>query len=199
MTTSAAEGTVTRLTEALKRRIVRDAVDFLTEREGLSEAQRAQLLAVPIRWRRRRGGCRFYAGPAHGFGGPHILLSVGRGAELRWHTYRRVRAGLTTPPGGIAMPMAMWATVVLVHELTHALQHGMCGTPRRRFSEVETTDHEIEFVRRVAPSLHAQLVPVQRERKPRKRRRAKIAMPPRLPWRLRMFEWVRGLLAPAAN
>ena len=93
MTTSAAEGTVTRLTEALKRRIVRDAVDFLTEREGLSEAQRAQLLAVPIRWRRRRGGCRFYAGPAHGFGGPHILLSVGRGAELRWHTYRRVRAG----------------------------------------------------------------------------------------------------------
>lgn len=177
--------------------MVSRAIDFLAEREGLSAEQRAALEAVPIRWRRRRGGSRFYSGPAHGFPGPHILLSVGRGSEQRWHTYRRVRAGLTTPRQGIPMAMELHATVVLVHEFTHALQHGVCGTPRRRFSEVETTDHEIEFVRRVAPDLHAQLVPVvrkapgtgssrRRRGSPRTVRRAS-----RVP---RMFDWLRELL-----
>ena len=161
MTISAASRAPSRLTPALKRRVVREAIDFLVEREGLSPTQRAQLEAVPVRWRRRRGRSKFYLGAAHGHAGPHVLLCVGRGAELRWHTYRRVRAGLTTPPGGVVMPMALYATVVLVHEFTHALQHGVCGTPKRRYSEVETTDAEIEFVRRVAPQLHAQLVPVQ--------------------------------------
>lgn len=164
MTISGAEARATaRLTPALKRRVVREAIDFLVQREALSAAQRAQLEAVPIRWRRRRGPSRFYLGAAHGFTGPHILVSVGRGAHVRWHTYRRVRAGLATPREGIVVPLALYTTLALVHEFTHALQHGVCGTPKRRYSEVETTDNEIEFVRRVAPRLHAQLVPVARK------------------------------------
>ena len=58
--------------------------------------------------------------------------------------------------------MRTLATAVLVHELTHALQHGAAGHGRRRFSEVETTENEIEFVRRRAPEAFAQLVPVVR-------------------------------------
>lgn len=176
-----------RLSPALKRRVVRTAIDFLMEREGLSAAQRAKLEAVPIRWRRRRGPSRFYLGPAHGFRQPHILVSVGRGATVRWHTYRRVRAGLSTPREGLAMPLELYVTLALVHEFTHALQHGVCGTPKRRYSEVETTDNEIAFVRRAAPEIHARLVPVQGKtpaRRTRKtmrtsdRRAGKVDTPP---------------------
>jgi hypothetical protein len=140
---------------------VRDAIEFVVEREGLSPAQRAALEAVPIRWRRRRSASRFYLKASHGFPGPHILVSVARGATVRWHTYRRVRAGLVTPPAGVPVPASLHATIALVHELTHAVQHGVCGTPQRRYSEVETTANEIEFVRRVAPEAHARLVPVR--------------------------------------
>lgn len=162
MTTFGAEARASaRLSPALKRRAVREAIDFLVEREALTAEQRARLEAVPIRWRRRRGASRFYLGPAHGFKVPHILVSVGRGSQVRWHTYRRVRAGLSTPREGVAMPVELYATLALVHEFTHALQHGVCGTPKRRYSEVETTDAEIAFVRRVAPEIHAQLVPVK--------------------------------------
>jgi hypothetical protein len=171
---------------------VQEAIGFLVEREGLSPAQRACLEAVPVRWRRRRGPSRFYLGPAHGFDGPHILLSVGRGAEVRWHTYRRVRARLATPREGVVMPMPLYATVALVHEYTHALQHGVCGTPRRRYSEVETTDNEIAFIRRVAPHLHARLVPVPR--RAAGRRGVHAPTPSR-----GLFGWLRDLLAPAGR
>lgn len=166
MTTFGAEaGRPVRLSSALKRRVVRRAIDFLTERERLTAKQRACLEAVPVRWRRRRGPSRFYLGPAHGHATPHVLVSVGRGAQVRWHTYRRVRAGLATPREGVLMPVELYATLALVHEFTHALQHGICGTPKRRYSEVETTEAEIAFVRRVAPEMHAQLVPVSGRRK----------------------------------
>lgn len=178
--------------------MVRQAIDFLVEARGLAPSQRAQLEAVPIRWRRRRGRSRFYTGAAHGFGGPHILLCVGRGHEVRWHTYTRVRSGLTTPREGIAMPVSLYVSVVLVHEFTHALQHGVCGTPRRRYSEVETTDNEIEFVRRMAPRLHAQLVPVragvQGRRSARTGPRARARTRPLA--RRGVFGWLLGLLSP---
>lgn len=166
---------MSRLSPALKRRVVRTAIDFLVEREGLSVAQRTQLEAVPIRWRRRRGPSRFYLGPAHGFRQPHILVSVGRGATVRWHTYRRVRAGLSTPREGLVMSVELYVTLALVHEFTHALQHGVCGTPKRRYSEVETTDNEIAFVRRMAPELHAQLVPVKSKAPARRARKTGLA------------------------
>ncbi|MBM4005993.1 MAG: hypothetical protein FJ292_00255 [Planctomycetes bacterium] len=152
----------------MKRQIVREAIDFVCEQEALSAEQRRALEAVPIRWRRRRGASRFYLRAVHGFAGPHILISVGRGSVVRWHTYRRVRAGLVTPPEGVPVAAALHARIALVHELTHAVQHGMCGTPRRRYSEVETTANEIEFVRRVAPEVHVRLVPIEKRRaKPR--------------------------------
>ena len=204
MSTSGAESRApSRLTAALKRRVVQQAIDFLVQVEELTPAQREQLQAVPIRWRRRRGRSRFYTGAAHGFSGPHILLCVGRGHEVRWHTYTRVRSGLTTPREGIAMPMPLYVSVVLVHELTHALQHGVCGTPKRRYSEVETTDNEIEFVGRMAPRLHAQLVPVRAGEQRRKsartglRARARTTVTRTEPVARRgLFGWLLDLLSP---
>jgi hypothetical protein len=67
----------------------------------------------------------------------------------------------------------------------------MCGTPRRRYSEVETTANEIEFVRRVAPEVHARLVPIERRRvKPSRRTRDPR---PASRW-AGLSAWIRALL-----
>ena len=160
-----------RLTERTRAAIREDALDFVCERYGLGSAQRTALEEIPIRWKRGRGASAYYARRAHGFAGPHILLRVAPGPSARWHTYRRTGARYSTPPGGIELDSRTLAVAVLVHEYTHALQHGAAGGLRRRFSEVETTGNEIEFVRRRAPEAFAQLVPVVR----RARRSAKAA------------------------
>lgn len=151
-----------RLTERTKRSIHVAAIAFIAERYRLEAHAVFALECVPIRWRRGSGASAFYPRPAHGFTGPHILLRVPSGDVARWHTYRRARARFSTPPGGIPIDVRVLASAVLVHELTHALQHGIAGAPRRRFSEVETTGNEIEFIRRAAPDAFAQLVPVAR-------------------------------------
>ncbi len=167
-----------RLTDEKRARITADALDFIVERYGLTPAQRALLAAVPIRWRRARGSSAFYTRAAHGFGGPHILLRIPPGIMAKWNTYRRARARFSTPPGGIDLPVRILATAVLVHEYTHAVQHGVVGGTRRRYGEVETTENEIEYVRREAPEAFGLLVPVVRKA-PRRRgtRRAGRAMP----------------------
>ena len=100
-----------------------------------------------------------------------------------------MRAGLVTPPEGVAVSAALHARIALVHELTHAVQHGMCGTPKRRYSEVETTASEIEFVRRVAPEVHAKLVPVQRQRV-----KVRARAPRRMPRWKGLSAWLRAFL-----
>lgn len=137
------------------------ALHFVVERYRLDAAAAERLAAIPVRWRAGAGRSAFYPRPARGYGVPHIQIRVPRGAEARWHTYRRVRARLSTPAGGIEMPVELLVTVVLVHEYTHAVQHGVCGGGKRRYSEVETTENEVEFVRRHAPAAFEQLVHVQ--------------------------------------
>ena len=161
-----------RLTERLRGEIHGAALDFVVERYELTPAQREQLASIPIRWRRSRGGSAYYQRAARGFDGPHILLRVAPAAVGKWHTYRRARARFSTPSGGIELEAMLLAKAVLVHEFTHALQHGACGHARRSFSEVETTENEIEFIRRHAPEAFAQLTPVVRRAPRRKVRRA---------------------------
>ena len=151
-----------RLTARMRARIHSDAIEHLAERYGLAEAQRSALAEVPVRWRRGKGSSCFYPRGTRRFAEPHILLRVPPGVRVRWTTYRRARARFTTPPGGIELDVRVLATAVLVHELTHALQHGTGGGVRRRYSEVETTENEIDYVRRAAPECFAQLVPVVR-------------------------------------
>ena len=198
----------TRFTESLRRRLVAQAIDFLAKEYELDAVQQRALHAVPVRWRRRHGRSAFYMKPKHGFAGPHILVSVPRGSTARWSVYRRVRVGLVAPPQGIEMPVALFAAVVLVHEFTHAIQHGVCGTSKRPYGEVETTDNEIRFIERVAPDVHAQLLPLKA--KPRKRGVAAGArrvrekrptvppegVPPIWPTRMLLALWNRLVLAP---
>lgn len=196
-----------RFTDALRRRLVEQAIDFLAAEYELDAAQQRALHAVPVRWRRRHGRSAFYMKPKHGFAGPHILVSVPRGTTARWSVYRRVRVGLVAPPQGIEMPVALFAAVVLVHEFTHAIQHGVCGTPKRPYGEVETTDNEIRFIEKVAPDVHAQLLPLKA--KPRKRgavgarrvRETRPTVPPEgispiWPTRMLLSMWNRLVLAP---
>jgi hypothetical protein len=162
---ASAAGSVLRLTEGERDRIRLAALGFIGERYRLTPLQLAELASIPVRWRRGSGSSAYYTRRAHGFDRPHILLRVPRGASARWHTYRRARARFGTPPGGIELDVRVLAGAVLVHELTHAVQHGAAGEARRRFSEVETTENEIEFVRRHAPAAFAQLVPVLRRKR----------------------------------
>jgi hypothetical protein len=164
----AAATAISRLTLRARQSIHREALAFVAERYGLDAGRAAALAAIPVRWKRARGSSAFYLRAAHGFDGPHILLRVPGGSRVRWHTYRRARARFATPPGGIDLDVPTFAGAVLVHELTHALQHGVAGEPKRRYSEVETTENELEFVRRRAPEAYARLVPVL----PKPRRRA---------------------------
>ena len=163
-----------RLTAKLRADIHESAVEFVANRYQLTADQRATLAATPIRWRRGRGASAYYQRHAHGFGRPHILLRVAPGASAYWHTYRRARARYSTPPGGIELETRILAIAVLIHELTHALQHGVCGHGKRAFSEVETTENEIEFIRQHAPQAFAKLIPVVR----RTRKKVRGAPPP---------------------
>ena len=163
-----------RLTAKLRADIHESAVEFVAARYQLTADQRATLAATPIRWRRGRGASAYYQRHAHGFDRPHILLRVAPGASAYWHTYRRARARYSTPPGGIELETRILAIAVLIHELTHALQHGACGHGKRAFSEVETTENEIEFIRQHAPQAFAKLIPVVR----RTRKKVRGAPPP---------------------
>lgn len=146
------------LSASARRHVVDSAAAFIRARYRMSAADAARLAEVPIVWKRGRGRSAFYPRGYRGQEGPHIVLRVPPGNFARWTTYARMRARLTTPREGIELPVDVLATVVLIHEYTHAVQHGVTGQPRRRFSEVETTENEIEFIRRHAPAAHARLV-----------------------------------------
>lgn len=153
------------LTAAVRRQIVERACAFVRQRYRMDATAAAALVELPVVWRRGGGRSAFYPRPCRGFAGPHIVLRIPRGAFGRWCTYRRVRARLSTPREGVELPVDLLLTVVLIHEFTHAVQHGVCGGTARRFSEVETTENEIEFIRVHAPRAHAQLVSVVGERR----------------------------------
>ncbi len=150
------------ITAAIRRQIMEQAGAFIRQRYRMDEHAASRLLDVPVVWRRGRGRSAFYPRACKGHDGPHIVLRIPPGAVARWNTYLRVRARWTTPPGGIELPIDVLMTTVLIHEFTHAVQHGVCGHDKRKFSEVETTENEIEFMRVHAPSAYAQLVSVPR-------------------------------------
>ena len=71
---------------------------------------------------------------------------IGLGGGNKWHTYDRKTVGKTS--NGIVVPELLLVTITIVHELTHAIQHFQ----NRKYSEVETTQNEIEYVKIVSPS-----------------------------------------------
>ncbi|MBL9140959.1 MAG: hypothetical protein JNK53_03750 [Phycisphaerae bacterium] len=155
------------MTSAVRQQIARSAGEFIRKRYRMDAEAAQRLLDVPVCWRRGGGRSAFYPRACRGHAVPHIVLRVPKGAFARWNTYQRVRARWTTPRGGIELPIDLLMTTVLIHEYTHALQHGTCGGTKRRYSEVETTENEIEFIRLHAPTAFAQLVAVPNARRAR--------------------------------
>jgi hypothetical protein len=158
----------------IRRQIVERAAAFIRQRYRMDPTAAEMLTALPVRWRQGAGRSAFYRRPCRGYDGPHILLRVPPAAFARWHTYRRMRARWATPRHGVELPIDVLMTVVLIHEYTHAVQHGVCGGVARRYSEVETTENEIEFVRLHAPAAYAALVPMSTARSRRRPARSTI-------------------------
>lgn len=59
------------------------------------------------------------------------------------YLYRKANAGLTTPPKGLNVGIQIQTACAIIHELTHYVQ----GTENRKFSEVETTQNEIKYLK----------------------------------------------------
>lgn len=62
-----------------------------------------------------------------------------------WHTYDRKTVGVTADR--LSVGYELGTAIVVVHELTHHVQN----REGRRYSEVETTKNEIEFMSQVDP------------------------------------------------
>lgn len=94
-------------------------------------------------------------------------IKLGLGKD-KWYTYDRKTVGITSK--GIVVPKLLRITITMIHELTHAVQH----FEGRKYSEVETTENEIEYVGMVSPSTLGRMEEVpddlwDRYRKPNRR------------------------------
>lgn len=70
------------------------------------------------------------------------------------HLYSKQTVGLTTPKEGLNVGYVIGTTCAIIHELTHYVQ----GIEGRRFSEVETTQNEIDYIKEVDLYWYEQLV-----------------------------------------
>lgn len=164
------------ITAAVRESIAAEARAFVGQRYGLDAEQLRRLAALPIVWQTGRqvlrGTC--YCGPARGQAGPHIRLGIPAGPTATRSLYKRRTARLTTPPGGLEMPVRFALALTLVHEYTHALQYGIAGTEIKvRRGEVEPTRCEIEYLRVRAPELYAALVAVEPDQGRRRQQRSR--------------------------
>lgn len=79
----------------------------------------------------------------------------------KMHFYDRNSCGLTTPKGGIPVPVELDATITLIHELTHYAQ-GVFGNGI--YSEIDTTKNSIEYLEMYHPDIHKKLVKTKSNR-----------------------------------
>ena len=84
-----------------------------------------------------------------------VLISLHTNNTI--HFYPRMRCKYATPISGIKTDYETYLTDVLVHELTHAVQHQI-NSGRGKFNEVETTNSEIYYLKNYKPELFDQLI-----------------------------------------
>ena len=70
------------------------------------------------------------------------------------HLYNKQTVGLTTPKEGLAVGYIIGTTCAIIHELTHYVQ----GIEGRKFSEVETTMNEIDYLKETDPYWYDRLI-----------------------------------------
>ena len=123
--------------DELKEKATIRAMEYLATRYEMTEGLRQHLEETEIWFTNERRS--FYYPTKR-----KIKLALGRGDK--WYTYDRKTVGITSK--GIVVPKLLRITITLIHELTHAVQH----FEDRKYSEVETTENEIEYVGLVSPS-----------------------------------------------
>ena len=88
------------------------------------------------------------------------------------HLYNKQTVGLTTPKQGLAVGYVIGTTCAIIHELTHYIQ-GMEG---RKFSEVETTQNEIDYLKEKDPYWYSRLVKSSANSEKKKQRMVPLRM-----------------------
>ena len=71
--------------------------------------------------------------------------------------YKKVTCELTTPPKGLMVGCELQTTCAVIHEVTHYIQ----GLEKRKMSEVETTQNEIDYLRVNEPFWFSKLIPLK--------------------------------------
>ena len=70
------------------------------------------------------------------------------------HLYNKQSIGLTTPKEGLNVGYVIGTTCAIIHELTHYVQ----GKEGRKYSEVETTINEIDYLKEADPNWYSRLI-----------------------------------------
>lgn len=78
------------------------------------------------------------------------------GITSKLHLYKKKMINLTTPYVGLNVGYDIATTSLIIHELTHFVQH----IEQRKYSELETTINEIEFLKEKNNYWYSQLVKV---------------------------------------
>ncbi len=92
--------------------------------------------------------------------------------RFKVHFYNRKSCGLTTPTGGIEVPLELAVTSTIIHELTHyaqalyspvKIQKIKKGTVLKKwefgtFTEIDTTKNEIEHLKMYHPEVYKKLI-----------------------------------------
>ena len=122
--------------DELKEKATIRAMEYLATRYEMTEGLRQHLEETEIWFTNGQGGwyCKHKR---------KVKVGIKRD---KWYTYKRKTVGKMSL--GITVPQLLCVTIILLHELTHAVQH----FEGRKYSEVETTENEIEYVGLVSPS-----------------------------------------------
>lgn len=80
--------------------------------------------------------------------------SVAIAVKHKLHLYNKQTVGLTTPKEGLSVGYVIGTACAIIHELTHFVQ----GAEKRKYSEVETTQNEIDYLKDSDPYWYGRLV-----------------------------------------
>lgn len=116
------------------------AIAFITEKYP-----HISLAEVRLNFSTTRNGSRYY----HADGSINIRCSD------KMFLYRKATCGLTTPPQGLLIGCEINTACAIIHEITHYIQ----GIEKRKFSEVETTQNEIDYLKQHEPFWYNRLIP----------------------------------------
>lgn len=120
------------------------ATDFIHERYGYDVTN------MPIEIKITKGNRgRFYSNMRSSHIKPYIQCNI----HNKLYLYTRKTVGLTTPEKGLHVGYFIGMVTCMIHEITHFIQY----IEGRRYSEVETTQNEVDYLERFAPDAYERL------------------------------------------